>query len=168
MHHAYKQQGRLHPSEWVMIPIRFSKGADLLRDEIRRIYKYRSNLNKEIYGGKRRENHNSRRNRNKGIQKTKSGAARCGNKARAVTIDTTYTLNGDEGFISTSLVTLMGQLEQHWYGDKAVTWVRGNSTDGTNWKLLDFKHGQCEVEIEGERMRLREAINKIKKSTGGK
>ena len=61
----------------------------------------------------------------------------------------------------------MGQLEEHWYGDKAITWVRDTQTDGTNWKLLDFKHGQCEVEIEGEHMRLREAINKIKKSTEG-
>ena len=167
MHHAYKKQGGLHPSEWVMIPIRFSKGGDMLRDEIKRIYRYRSNLNKEIYGGKRRDNHNSRRNRNRGAKKSKSTGAGCEGQSEAGAVDTTYTLHEGEEFVSTSLVTLMGQLEQHWYGDKAVTWVRDSKTDTTNWKLLDFKHGQCEVEIEGERMRLRGAINKIKKSTEG-
>ena len=51
MHHTYTKQAKIHPAQWMMIPIDFPTVLDLDRQEKQMIYRMRSNLNKEIYGG---------------------------------------------------------------------------------------------------------------------
>ena len=53
MHFAYGKQAKLHPGDWVMLPVDFPPSLDLERKERQLIYQMKSNLNYEIYGGSR-------------------------------------------------------------------------------------------------------------------
>ena len=168
MHHAYKRQGKLHPAEWIMVPLQFSNKIDLLQNEKRQIYKHRSNLNSEIYGGKARDNHNARRSRMRKRGKP-SGAAQAMGGA-STPAPTVYKLTSDDAFTSSSLTGLMSYLECYEYGkgkEGVISWERHRESDKTNWKLLDFKHGQCVVSWNGTEQTLREAMPEVKQSTNG-
>ena len=174
MHHAYTKQAKLHPGEWVMIPIDFPPTLDLNRREKQLIYQLRGNLNKEIYGGGKIDNAKTRRRarqRVRGNNKTSKGGAAV-KKGVVATVDTwgaVYKFSNNEGFESNSLLTLFGALEKHWYDTGEIKWDRACNNGSTDWKLLDFKHGQCTVKIEGGcgSCTLREAIPKLKRMKNG-
>ena len=125
-------------------------------------------MNSEIYGGKTRDNHNARRSRMRKRGKP-SGAAQAKGGASTPT-PTVYKLTSDDAFTSNSLTDLMSYLECYEYGkgkEGVISWERHRESDKTNWKLLDFKHGQCVVSWNGTEQTLREAMPEVKQSTSG-
>ena len=167
MHFAYSKQAQLHPGDWVMLPIDFPPVLDLSRREKQLIYQLRSSLNKEIYGGSKVDNAKSRGRARQRVRGTKSNNRPGATVAKpAPPMDTwgaVYKLSDGARFESNSLLTLFGALEKHWYAEGVIHWNRNHNNGDTDWKLLDFKHGQCRVKIEGGgSSTLREAIPRLK------
>ena len=172
MHHAYTKQARLHPGEWVMIPINFPPTLDLGRREKQMIYGQQSKLNKEIYCRLEGKVDNCKRRRRaykrSGKQRQRVATIKFGEaNTDEDAIDTwgaVYKCEQHGEFESNSLVTLFETLEKHWYREGWIAWNKKFKNGDTNWKLLDFKHGQCEVLIngEGESSTLQVALTKLK------
>ena len=81
----------------------------------------------------------------RGNNKTSKGRAAV-EQGVVATVDTwgaVYKFSNNEGFESNSLLTLFGALEKHWYDTGEIKWDRACNNGSTDWKLLDFKHGQC-------------------------
>ena len=158
-----------------MVPIDFPTVLDLNRKEKQMIYQMRSNLNKEIYGGHKLDNHQSRRRRERRKRVRNIGPQANNTADQGSTINITqqesiYILQTQAEFASNSLTTLFSHLEKYWYEEGDIKWSRGSGMDNTDWKLLDFKHGQCKVVVKGEnerQMRLHEAMKLIKQSKEG-
>ena len=98
-----------------MVPLDFLAVLDIDKREKQMIYRMRSNLNKEIYGGHKLDNHKSRRRKERRQRAKKSGP-----KAPSTTNEITrqgpvYVLQPQPEFASNSLTTLFSHLEQYWY-----------------------------------------------------